>query len=696
MEEQNSNPFLRQINTSNPLVTAPQPDQVNWEKPKKKMSIWLIILWIFFLLLFLAILLIFSLVIWWQNNPLLWVLWIQAYDIQRFLINLTDGIFTSFALVVFLLLAIWVFKVLLAKKEEKDKKRNWMVMSLVSFSMLFFTLITWFFIHDFIAKYDFFLNIKTEIEMTPSDTQNLVAPVPISFSLDKAVRFAVSRWKKIKKILWDFNDDGVYEKEWLDTVLLYEVQDSWRNRVRASLEFEDWTSEEIPTRTFFIGAASFIATPKIWTIPLEITFSAESIQNESKIDISEYRWYFDWRDSQPEITKESKIVHTFNKAWEYDIVLVTKDSANTIKKYTQQISAKGTENAKIINAKIRIYPGSEGVAPFKVRFDWWESSSIRWNIIKYEWFFNEFDDAALWKTVLYTFEEIWTHKVRLKLTDSLWNEENSTEEIKVIQSDVVPTATWESIPTELEWTVPFDVIFDASKSSDPNNDIVDYEWDFNWDQKPDKSWAKVTNTFRNSWEQTIILTVTDSEWHKSKLSKKITLSEPKNLAIIVTDVSSWPVPLVVSFDASTSRVETWTSIVNYEWDFGEWKESIFAWASIKHKYQQEWTYKIKLTIYTNKWDKYRTDTTIYARIPQFQACFEASKNTTKINSKIIFDSSCSQWDISTWTWHFWDWTLSHERMPIYEYSSPGKYDVTLEITNEKNLVSDYKQSIIIE
>ncbi len=189
--------------------------------------------------------------------------------------------------------------------------------------------------------------------------------------------------------------------------------------------------------------------------------------------------------------------------------------------------------------------------------------------------------------------------------------------------------------------------------------------------------------------------VTDSKWNIAKKTLTIDLSDRSNNIKISADKLSGSIPLVITFDASSSQVDSDDSIINFEWDFWDGTTPESAWANIKHKYTVSWNYNVKLKIFTQKWKVLEWFMQVFARDIALQACFNPSKTTWNAPSEIKFDSTCSQWVINEWLWNFWDSNLSKSRNPVHEFTRPWKYNVKLQITDEKMRVSEYEQFIEI-
>jgi LEA14-like dessication related protein len=86
-----------------------------------------------------------------------------------------------------------------------------------------------------------------------------------------------------------------------------------------------------------------------------------------------------------------------------------------------------------------------------------------------------------------------------------------------------PTARIAASTTE--GTAPLEVTFDASGSSDPDDDIVGYTWRFD-DGSPPAGGSQVTHTFRTPGEYQVQLTVLDSQGNSHTTTVTVTVNGP--------------------------------------------------------------------------------------------------------------------------------------------------------------------------
>jgi len=78
----------------------------------------------------------------------------------------------------------------------------------------------------------------------------------------------------------------------------------------------------------------------------------------------------------------------------------------------------------------------------------------------------------------------------------------------VTVANVRPTVVVDYLPKVLE--VPIELSFDASKSTDPDGNIISYDWDFNGDEESDAQGPTAKWDFTESDYQEVVLYVTDN------------------------------------------------------------------------------------------------------------------------------------------------------------------------------------------
>ena len=137
-----------------------------------------------------------------------------------------------------------------------------------------------------------------------------------------------------------------------------------------------------------------------------------------------------------------------------------------------------------------------------------------------------------------------------------------------------------------------EVLFDASRSYDPDGWIASYRWDFDGDGKADATGVKVAWTFARFGRHRVTLTVTDNDG----AFDSVTLDARVRARPVAEFRFSPREPFVgdsVLFDASASH-DPDGRIVAYRWEFGDGATG--AGRSVEHIYKMPGTYTVTLVV----------------------------------------------------------------------------------------------------
>ena len=226
------------------------------------------------------------------------------------------------------------------------------------------------------------------------------------------------------------------------------------------------------------------------------------------------------------------------------------------------------------------------------------------------------------------------------------------------------------------------VQFDASASSDPDDSIVSYSWDFGDNTKGQGK--TVSHTYQTAGTYTATLTVSDSAV-PGTTTREITVTTPPPsnrapTAGFTADKYSGNASLLVAFDASGSSA-TDGNINQYSWDFGDGKTGSGMMSS--HVYEAAGTYQATLTVTDDKGSSASTFKSISvserSKNPP-HADFTATRQTGASPLQVQFTDTSSG-SPTSWSWDFGDGQTSSEKTPTHTYNSAGTYTVSLTVTN---------------
>lgn len=153
--------------------------------------------------------------------------------------------------------------------------------------------------------------------------------------------------------------------------------------------------------------------------------------------------------------------------------------------------------------------------PYEPTFDASASSSPDGAIVSYEWDFGD-GETGTGVVVTHIYEEKGLYEVTLVVTDSNGKTGARIEVVEALNR--TPTARFTHSPFYVAAHIP--VRLDASESTDPDGEIVQYLWSFG-DGTTDEGMIVEHEYVQPGWKPTITLTVVDENGASSNTSKQI-------------------------------------------------------------------------------------------------------------------------------------------------------------------------------
>lgn len=143
-------------------------------------------------------------------------------------------------------------------------------------------------------------------------------------------------------------------------------------------------------------------------------------------------------------------------------------------------------------------------------------------------------------------------------------------------------------------------------------------------------------------------------------------------------------PLKVRFTDTSSNASSWA------WDFGDGNSS--AEENPIHTYTAEGRYTVSLTI--NGDDSTKAVKNDYIRVAKGpSADFTFAPEDVTVGDEIQF-TDLSTGNPTSWIWHFGDGSSSPLQSPVYTYTTPGVYTVSLTVSDEIGISSAAKEKTI--
>lgn len=634
------------------------------------------------------------------ESPIAQLLGVDESSFVNSLITLIHIVFILVALVTFTFTMVGLFKASMAKKDDKIAKKSGLKSALIAGVILIFILILWVFAYAYLdgKRISVAPRLTDPIITEPEETINLKAPIEIKFD---ASNLPIDSSKyKIIFYEWDFGDGETGTGQ----IISHRFEKKGKFDVILEVSLQDKkTGEELPAEygvTVSVSdqalTATFTATPQSGEAPLEVEFDAgESVDPDGTI--KSYEWDFD-EDGEFDDADGVTATHEFEKIGIYTVALRVTSTIGDFEISEKEIVV---EEAKAPEAIISIVGEPDTfISGLNYVFKGGESTAPTGEIESYEWDFNDGTPVETTKSVSHVFLNSGTYEVTLKVTDE---EENEGETSMVItigapQGTPKPVVTTNPAMADgvswVEGTVPLKVTFDATQTTDSDDNIVDYEWDFDGDGEVEGYGATTSYTFLNDGTYTTKLTVTDAQGNIGTESIAIKVLAKGIEAIIEADRIEGNVPLTVEFDSSGSTYDD-GQITSYQWDFGDGTSPKIGTASITHKYTSIGTYTAKVTVVASDNNMETAEILITVREIPLEACFVSVFEEGPAPLETSFDPGCATGTISSYFWDFGDGSTSTSVKPSHVYADIGTYTASLEISDAENNISKAEVTITV-
>ncbi|QQR84011.1 PKD domain-containing protein [Candidatus Peregrinibacteria bacterium] len=557
---------------------------------------------------------------------------------------------------------------------------------------------TWLFLFNLISTLQVGnQRVKAEIVVvSPTDLADLEAPVEVTFSSENVVRALQNSGLSLNALRWDFDGDGIFETIPNDFVVsyLYNRKGNYAVSLQAQVAGED--QARVYTYPLIVKDALFLMEPASGTAPLTVEFDARHLLQDTN-KIQSLDWDFDG-DGTYDLRSGRDVQSQFiyRQAGTYRVHLRVVDQNNVVQNYYRELEVKLSDEP-LLTADIQVTPGLQGPPPFQVRLDGSASSSLKGKITSYEWDFGDGTPSQSGRTLSHTFTAIGTYQVSLTVRDDTEAEATYSVTVDVSNAASLPQAIIETTPAlnangGLSGTLPLRVTFNATRSRDSSGDIVNYEWNIGGITH---SGPTLEYTFERAGSFEVQLTVLDADGNESTASVPVTIEAPGVVAVITALPTEGTAPLNVSFDASTSSTFE-GDIVSYEWDFGDGTPKSITGATITHRFAAVGTYLVTLRVTTSQNKTATATQSIYVREVPLRACIEPSRTQGPAPLTVTFDAKCSTGAIAVYDWNFGDGDVAQNRKVAHTFDRPGTYQVTLQITDDKNNINEVSEVIVVE
>jgi PKD repeat protein len=620
------------------------------------------------------------------------------------IITLVNVVFGFFAIVLFLVAIVGLFRIAMARKDDKEARKRGTRVAGVSGMLLIFMVMIWVGTYLFLSSKRVIIPKNAAqnsgIASDPENTLGLTAPLLIKFD---GTKFPLDTRKyEILSFLWDFGDgetstvqspSHTYKDKGKNNGR-YDVTVTVALREKANGNESTQEFKDIVTISNVKLNAQFKADPEKGPSPLTVEFDA-SDSSAPAGEIQNYEWDFDNNKTFTD-ARGVKVEHTFDQIGSYTVNLRITDNTGQFEVVSKEIVVEGTN---LPTAVIEI-PTTDGRYYSGTQYSFMaeKSSSPAGRIIRYEWDFGDQTPKATTRTATHIYKNAGNYEATLTVIDEKSNIGQSTQKISVETPVGAPLAAITAIPGPakandgfISGTVPFEVQFDGSKSS---GDIVDYKWDFDGNGVEDAAGKQVNYVYKEAGSYNATLTVINT-LNKQASTVLVIKVAPQGLkADLKANPADGVRPLTVTFDASGSSYPG-GQIVSYEWDFGTGGPKRIDVSKVTYLYDQIGTFNAKVTAIASDGSRSTVTLPINVRPVPVKACFEPTVTQGSAPLTVEFNTRCSSGTIAKYNWNFGDGETSRATKPKHTFANPGSYEVKLEVVDSQNVVDIFSLNILV-
>lgn len=300
-------------------------------------------------------------------------------------------------------------------------------------------------------------------------------------------------------------------------------------------------------------------------------------------------------------------------------------------------------------------------------------------ISAYSWDFGDGTTAAGGQ-VSHAYSRPGLYTVRLTAADDsgVGNASQFSEQTVRINAPPVPVITMPEMVNTSQ------VAFDASKSSDTDDKIVSYRWDFGDGGKAEG--VSVNHVYPLPGTYTVQLQVTDASGTASAMQSVQQAIRVNALPVADAGPNQLIAPGgTVQFDGSRS-VDADGTISSFVWQV---QGQQYSGEKFAHRFEQSGAYQISLTVTDNDGAMHSDALTVTVNsqpIARMQVLprVEPSK-------EVLFDASGSadaDGGITAYTWDFGDGGKAEGRQVKHVYAEPGRYQAVLTVQDESGAAND--------
>lgn len=664
---------------------------------------------------------------------------INRADIQSLLALLVNS---TFGTITFSLSVIWIvylFKMILTKKEYKRKKTVATILAIFFGVLLFSNITFWAFLVQKIGAQDFanpnggikiydndrFLSDQFKDSSEITDFNNLIGPTSLKFDLVSDAGYVKKKYMSIDSFEIDFDGDGTMDKEGADPSeandLIFTYSKKGKYTPKGTYVGKDNVTGEPKTRSMDLPVINVSAIVNITKTKKGIVFDAKDATQ-----LGSPRWYESSDLNKPASTNAVYTAKLLKEERFLCLALVTNKTKN---ENCNKIFVIRPEGEEPIEATVKTEKVDNDSLTYRFSL---EDVKVKTggDIASYRWVLENGSVFCQKDECEYTFVDYGKQRFNVFLTDAAGNSVDIEGELdikrplrletadggapllKVTDSgdeNLIASAYERNIDAYRvqKFTVPSKLVFDASdvRVKNPGYELENVEWTFGKNGIK-KSGLRVDYELVQDGRFEVFVKYVfhnATEDDRSEANEHIIFDgKKKDLAanIVITSPDSkdenFYAPTTIKFDGSASRTKDGT-ITKFIYDFGLGRPAAEGDAVQTIRYENPGEYEVSLTVVKDDGSKDTVTRKIIVKDIPKSLRINTSVSSGVVGSGVDFDVSGSSGQIETYSWDFGDGTVpSSEPNPTHVFEKSGTFTVKLEAKYADQTVKSSEKDIVVK
>jgi len=257
--------------------------------------------------------------------------------------------------------------------------------------------------------------------------------------------------------------------------------------------------------------------------------------------------------------------------------------------------------------------------------------------------------------------------------------------------------------------VPLEVVFSPEGSTDPDGEIILYEWDFDGNGEyeiVEKTAKEIKKVFPKVGDFKVKLRVTGANHDTAEIEKTIVVAESENLQAKITSNKAFeglpPYEIELNAEKSFTR---FGKIISYQWQVEGEEEPVFGRKIIRN-FRKMGDYDVVLTVENDLGEKNQVTQVVKVTDYKVEVIIKTSPKATsgktlvgKVPFVVEFDASSSKINNAIeWQWDFNNDGIEDvvSQKAKYTFREAGDYDVKLTILSADEREYSANQKIKVE